>query len=282
MIQIRGKTFEQISSLPADNVERIIIQRMHESSVVYSYSSIEELSFELKLRKNIIMSARAMNQSDVKFAIFANSQCNPKFWDLTNVGGFQLRPGVRPSDAIQDIYENSSLYAFECATAKIIIYYHAVLKSMGDDLFNQYFQNLYLYSWHFDPDLQIKAIPLEQFLPGDVVYFNNPDVDPETPWWRGENAVALEDDTFFGHGLGIRTSEQMIQELNKRRKPDSNQSAYLLDQVTRPNFIHLAKLSLSPQRFAFNKIQHIVIWHNESSISCYQYLTYLNKVYSLR
>ena len=86
----------------------------------------------------------------VEFEIFANARCNPKYWDLTGVGGFQLKPDVRPSDAIQDIYNNSSLYAFECATAKVIIFYHAVLNSIGEELFNQYFKNLYLYSWHFD------------------------------------------------------------------------------------------------------------------------------------
>jgi len=151
--------------VPTDNIERIIIQRMHETSSVYSYSSIYELSFELKLRKNIILSARAMNQSDVAFAIFANARCNPKFWNLTNVGGFQLKPDVRPSNAIRDIYNNSSQYAFECATAKVIIYYHAVLNSMDAELFNRYFQNLYLYSWHSDSDLGITSIPSNNSCP---------------------------------------------------------------------------------------------------------------------
>ena len=249
------------------------------ASVYYSYSFVDEISFELKLRKNIIVSARAMNKSSVEFEIFANARCNPKYWNLTNVGGFQLKPDVRPSDAIQDIYNNSSLYAFECATAKVIIFYHAVLNSIGEELFNQYFQNLYLYSWNFDPDLGLISIPSPQFLPGDVVYFNNPDFNPETPWWRGENAVVLEDDTYFGHGLGIMTKEKVIQALNKMRKPNSNQSAYLMDRVTRPNFNHLAGLSMQFQRVTPYKIQHVVIWHNESSISFNHYLSYLYSQY---
>ena len=176
------------------------------------------------------------------------------------------------------IYNNSSLYAFECATAKVIIFYHAVLNSMGAELFNRYFQNLYLYSWHSDSDLGITSTPSQQFLPGDVVYFINPDVNPETSWWRGENAVVLEDDTYFGHGLGIMTKEKVIQSLNKTRKPNSNQSAYLMDRVTRPNFIHLARLSML-QRAAYYKIQHTVICHNESSISFDHYLSYLYSQY---
>ena len=279
MILLSGRPFKQIDSLTSDPIERIIIQRMYETSVYYSYSFVDELSFELKLRKNIIVSARAMNKSNVEFEIFANARCNPKFWNLTNVGGFQLKPDVRPSDAIQDIYNNSSLYAFECATAKVIIFYHAVLNSMGEELFNRYFQNLYLYSWHSDSDLGITSTPSQQFLPGDVVYFINPDVNPKTSWWRGENAVVLEDDTYFGHGLGIVTKEKAIQSLNKMRKPNSNQSAYLMDRVTRPNFIHLARLSMLNQRFTTYKIHHAVICHNESSISFDHYLSYLNSLY---
>lgn len=279
MILLLGRPFTNFNSVSTDNIEKIIIQRMNETSIVYSYSSIFELSFELKLRRNIIMSARAMNKSDVEFEIFANARCNPKYWSLTIVGGFQLKPNVRPSDAIRDIYNNGSLYAFECATAKVIIYYHAVLNSIGEELFNQYFQNLYLYSWHYDSDLGITSTPSKQILPGDVVYFNNPDVNPSTSWWRGENAVVLEDDTYFGHGVGIVTKEKLIQYLNKMRKPNSTQSAYLLDRVTRPNFNHLASLSTSIQRFIPYKIQYPVICHNESSISFVRYLYYLNSQY---
>lgn len=280
MIQLSGMPFQQSGMWPSGSIESVIIQRMHEDPVVYSYQSIDELSFELKLRKNIIVSARAMNQGHAQFEIFAKSRCNPQYWHLTNAGGFQLRRGVIPSDAIQDIYRNSSLYAFECATAKVIIYYHAVLNSIGEHLFNQLFQNLYLYSWHFDPDFGIQLINTDHFLPGDVVYFNNPDFDPETSWWRGENAVVLGDGTYFGHGLGIRTAEQMIQALNKRRKLGSNQSAYLTNLVTRPSFKHLAKFSMLTRGYPAYKIQNVVIHHNESSISCDRYLFYLNKVYN--
>ena len=62
MIQIAGMHFQQSGMWPSGSIESIIIQRMHEDPIVYSYQSIDELSFELKLRKNIIVSARAMNQ----------------------------------------------------------------------------------------------------------------------------------------------------------------------------------------------------------------------------
>lgn len=283
MIQLAGINFHQNDLWQATSIEGIIIQKMQEDSVVYSYQSIEELTFELKVRKNIITSARAMNDSQAQFEIFSKSRCNADYWYLTDVGGFQLKEHIRPSDAIRDIYKNSSLYAFECATAKVIIYYNAVLDSIGESLFNQFFKNLYLYSWHTDPDLGIHSIDTNNtnhFIPGDVVYFNNPDVDPRTSWWRGENAVVLEDDTYFGHGLGIKTAPQVIRALNKTRKPEATQSAYLTTYTTRPAFNHLAELSMLPRAYSGFKVQPIIIIHDECSISFAKYVYYLYTVYN--
>ncbi|MET1029684.1 protein-glutamine gamma-glutamyltransferase [Domibacillus tundrae] len=275
MIQLSGMPFQQSDRWPSGSIESMIIQRMNEDTVVYSYRSIDELSFELELRKNIIVSARAMNQSMMEFEVFANSRCNPQYWDLTRTGGFLLRLGVKPSEAIQDIYMNSSQYAFECATAKVIIYYHAVLNVIGESLFNRLFQNIYLYSWHADPDLGIKAAYTGHFLPGDVVYFENPDFDPSTPQWRGENAVVLGDGTYFGHGLGIKTADQMIHALNQMRIPGTNQSAYRTNIVTRPSFKKLAKLSMAQPGYSIHKPQHMVTHHHESSIPFDRYVFYL-------
>jgi protein-glutamine gamma-glutamyltransferase len=272
MIQLSGMPFQQSDMWLSGSIESMIIQRMIEDTVVYSYQSIGELSFELKLRKNIILSARVMNQSNVQFEIFANSRCNPQYWHLTSTGGFLLRHGVKPSDAIQDIYMNSSQYAFECATAKVIIFYQAVLNSMGESLFNQLFQNnIYLYSWQYDSELQIKAYYTDHSLPGDVVYFENPDFDPKTPHWRGENAVVLEDGTYFGHGLGIMTAEQIIHALNQTRKQGSKQSSYMTNIIGRPSFNHLAKLSMSQTGYLVHKYQQI-FHHNESSVPIDRYM----------
>ncbi|RDW20494.1 protein-glutamine gamma-glutamyltransferase [Oceanobacillus chungangensis] len=280
MIQLAGMQFQQSGMWTSDSIENVIIQRMQEDPIVHSYQSMDELSFELKLRKNIIESSRSMYQGNSQFASLENSRCNPQYWLLTDAGGFRLRDDVKPSDAIRDIYKNSSLYEFECATAIIIIYYHAVLKSIDEHLFNQLFQNLYLYSWHSESDLGIHDIKTSHFLPGDVVYFNNPDFNLETPWWRGENAVLLEDGTYFGHGIGIGNAKQMIQALNKTRMPGSNQSAYLENSVTRLSFKHLAKYSMLPRGYINHKIQPILFHHNESSISYDRYLYYLNMIYN--
>src|SRR5690606_31911583 len=127
MILISGTRLEPSTMWTNDRTERTILESMVNDPTVYSYQTVDELAFDLNLRKNIIASAKAMNQGHAQFAVFANSFCNPRYWQLSQVGGFRLRHDVYQADAIRDIFINSSLYGFECATAMIIIYYHAVL-----------------------------------------------------------------------------------------------------------------------------------------------------------
>ncbi|WP_227522031.1 protein-glutamine gamma-glutamyltransferase [Bacillus solitudinis] len=277
MIQVAGRAFSLDSTTDVGRVERVIIKQMLDSPELFSYPSMNELRFEINSRKNIMDSANEMNASQVEFTIFENARCNRSYWTLTYAGGFLLRSGVRPSDAILDIYRNGSLYAFECATAIIIIYYQAILKSIGRRRFDAIFQNLYLYSWHTDPDLELHSFYSNRFLPGDVVYFNNPAFHPNTPWYRGENAVVLSDGTFFGHGFGIMTAEQMIQFLNSQRFPESTQPAYLANEITRISPATMHKLfTLQSDRSSY-KNPKTVIHHNLCSISSIHYQFYLNK-----
>ena len=273
MIQIFGINVNTIPEnlLTTDGLERNILQAIQKDPNYYYYESLDQLKFELTLRKNIISSAVSMNGSSASFEVFSTSRCNPQFWNLTRTGGFSLKPGALPSDAIEDIYKNGSLYGFECATAMMIIYYHAVLKSINRFLFNQLFQNLYLYSWHADTDLGIHSQNIDHILPGDVIYFNNPDFDPKASWLRGENAVVLGDGTFFAHGIGIESGKEIIDFLNENRKPGSNIPAYQSNYVTRPSFKYLSQFT-APLREVFpTKFQHPVIHHNQTSIPCNQY-----------
>jgi protein-glutamine gamma-glutamyltransferase len=110
MIQLSGMPFQQSDLWSSGSIESMIIQRMIEDTVVYSYQFIGELSFELNLRKNIILSARAMNQSNVRFERFANSRCNPQYWHLTSTGGFLLRQGVKLTAFFGKILYGLSLF----------------------------------------------------------------------------------------------------------------------------------------------------------------------------
>jgi len=237
MILINGANVAAMDTSSLTELERTIIQMKQQSHTIYAYPSLDALLFELKLRSNIVKTAYALHDSDAGFATFENSKANPDFWTRLDNGGFKQKPNVQASDAINDIFVNSDLYRFECATAMVIILYKAVLDTIGERAFNTYFNQLLLYDWNVDQDLKIITVrDKNEAYPGDVLYFKNPDHDPKTPEWQGENAIMLGNDHYFGHGIGIRTAEQMIADLNKRRKPGSTTSAYLLDQVEHPDF----------------------------------------------
>ncbi|MFS0782179.1 protein-glutamine gamma-glutamyltransferase [Bacillus sp. 1P06AnD] len=279
MISINGIPYQQPNIWPIGSIEHTIFQQLIKDPSIHHYQTINDALFEIELRKNIILSARAMSRSNAEFETLEKSRGNPAYWQMTNRGGFQLKPGVWPSAAIRDIFSNSSLYAFECATAIIIIYYYAVLNTIGDALFNQLFPHLYLYSWHSSTELGVHTIDTDYFIAGDVIYFKNPDFDPNAAEWRGENTVLLEDGTFFGHGLEIGPADQIIQALNDKRKPGSTRSAYMKDAATRLSFNQLAHFSPS-QNYPFYRTEHLILHHNKSSIPFKKYVFYLNQLYA--
>jgi len=245
MIKIAGNelnTNEIIADYPSDSIEVKIINILSSSDKIYTYDSLDQLKFELNMRKNIISASRELNASYFSFRIFRRSKCNPQYWNRTDEGGFLLKDGVKPSEGIRDIFINSSQYGTECATAIVIIYYKALLNIYPEELFNEMFPNIHLMNWHYiDRDLDIGYYEnLKDYLPGDCRYFKNPDVNPVTPEWQGENAIDLGDGTYYGHGIGIETADEIIKALNDYRIEDSTESAYLLDSATRPNFKYLA------------------------------------------
>ncbi len=279
MILIAGESVSDTSVFPFKGLEETIFKRLLDDQETYSYDSPEELEFEIALRNNIVASSNLMAKGEARFETFAGTQSNPVFWQVTDTGGLLLRKDVKPSDAISDIFTNSGEYAYECATAIVMIYYHAILNTVGEQFFNKYFQELFLYSWHFDSDLVMQSTHTYHFIPGDVVYFKNPDYNPITFWWRGENAVVMGGGKYFGHGLGIKDADYIIEFLNGTRKPDSDQPAYLTDYVARPSFTHLAKLFLNQRDIVRAKNYHPIIFHNKDSISCDRYLYYLYRHY---
>jgi protein-glutamine gamma-glutamyltransferase len=227
-----------ITTLPL--LEKEIFLLKDKSTLHYIYDSTEELKFELKLRSKIIAAARSLNSSKVGFATFKTSRCNEKYWSLTAHGGFQLKKEILPSHAIQDIFTNGHEYAFECATAIVIILYKGVLDCIPENRFNVLFADLLLWVWNFDSDLRLITINSnKESYSGDILYFKNPDYSRQTPQWQGENVVKLREDLYYGHGIGIKNANEMINKLNSYRKPDSQQSAFLFEQATFPSFKYL-------------------------------------------
>lgn len=230
MIQLPPGEAAQLGSMNLTAMERELLQQKQQSPEVYSYESLAVLQFELTTRSRITEAAAALNNSGARFATFEDSYCNERYWQLQPSGAFRLRSGVAPADGIRDIFRNGRQYAFECATAMVIVLYKAVLEAIGEPSFNTYFGGLVLYDWQYDSDLRIISRTTGASYPGDVRYFNNPDFNPTNPEWRGENTIQLPGGLYYAHGLGIRRPEEILRILNMRRRPGSTRQAYLLDQ----------------------------------------------------
>lgn len=220
--------------------QREIYDHLDQSLTLFEYDSTFQLLFEIRLREQIIEAALKLKEASVAFTSFKYSKFNPIYW-TKGPRGYLLNPNVRPSDAIADIFENGEEYGFECSTAMVIIFYKAVLESIRIADFNYLFRGLLVWNWNYDPDLAIITLEGSEFIPGDVVYFMNPDF--ELPIWRGENAVVLGKGLYYGHGIGIGTADEMIEALNTLRKKDSTTSAYMLKQHSRLNFKYLSQFS---------------------------------------
>ncbi len=233
------------SEYPANSLERVIINTLAASSKTYNYATKERLQFELKLRREIVNAAEELYRSHLKFRTFYNSIRNEDYWIRKPDGGFALRPDVKPSDAIRDIYSNSHKYGTECATAMLMVYYKALLEVFPEEAFNKIFRDIYLMNWHrIEPELREVSLMQSTYdhLPGDRRYFRNPDVNPETPEWQGENVIDLGGGFYYGHGIGRYMAPMFIDSLNQNRIAYADESAYLLDSVGRPNFDRLFSL----------------------------------------
>ncbi|KIL45204.1 protein-glutamine gamma-glutamyltransferase [Jeotgalibacillus soli] len=256
MIKINQKVIDisQLNHVILSSGKFKILEFMDKYSRVYEYETISELEFELGMRLQIIQAARLLNKSGVKFATFKTSKCNEEYWRRTNKGAFELKVNVSPQTGIEDIFLNGKKYAFECATAIVIIFYKAILDTINEEQFNRLFLGLILYDWQYDQDLELIIHEGTDFLPGDCVYFNNPDYDPKTPEWQGENAIVLDDDLYFGHGIGIGTSTQIIGVLNSKRKRNFEKSSYLSNHIVGINFNHISNYRL--KKFRKNSLVH--------------------------
>ncbi len=250
MIMVSGVPLENspLSGAYSENsVEGRLLAQMTQSVVSFRYDSLQLLKFELALRAATVDAARALNRSGMDFAVFHKSKCNPDYWDRGGNGGFHLKNGAIPADAIRDIFKHGRKYATECATAMVIVYYGALLGTYQEETFNKLFSSIYLMNWHeLDPLLQEVGRPKEvaEILLGDRCYFRNPDVSPKTPELQGENVIVLPDGLYFGHGIGVVSAEQIIRVLNANRKEDATRMAYFVESsAARPDFKRLMEAS---------------------------------------
>lgn len=252
MITVSGSSLplsDITGEYPENSIERQLLEQMSKSTENYRYDTLDQLKFELSMRREIVNAAKQLNSSGMKFAVFHKSECNPDYWERTSNGGFLLKDGVKHSDAIRDIFNNGRKYGTECATAMVIVYYKALLEVLPEETFNRLFPSIYLMNWHkLDPLLRETGAPkpVADILLGDRCYFINPEVDPEVSELQGENVIILPGGLYYGHGIGITTADRIIRILNANRIEGATQSAHFIENsAARPDFKKLEKASQS-------------------------------------
>lgn len=239
MIRINNQTVkpESLFKEITNDEQKNIIKQMASYNEIYGYYNVDQLKFELQFRTNTMRAASELNNSGIKFTTFSYAFCNTKYWDRLINGGFLLKPNITPSVAILDILKNGALYATECSTVIAIALYIATLYSIGSRRFDLLFNRLYLMDWQFDEDLPVLHFYRDDFLPGDVLHFNNPDFSPKEPHWRAENVIYFGGDQYYGHGVGIQKAKTIIDFLNKKRRDNPKISAYLMTMISRPYYL---------------------------------------------
>lgn len=233
-----------------------IYEQKKNSPHTYPYQSIQHLQFEMLLRAATVEAANALSQSGLRFATFTKARCNEYYWNLTANGGFRIRNDRTPAEGIRDIFRNGRYYATECATAVVIALYKAMLDTISEAVFNRIYYNLLLYDWHPDPHLPLITQPgaAGGSYMGDLLYFSNPDFFPDTPEWRGENVIKMNENLYYGHPYGIAPAQRFIDGLNRNRIPGSFQSAYLTDEITNPNYLYLSQFATDIRSMILGKI----------------------------
>ncbi|MBI1944833.1 MAG: hypothetical protein HYS27_04010 [Deltaproteobacteria bacterium] len=209
--------------------------------------NIESALFDrVRIGAAMIGAAESMGAAKHEFALIKDHTFNDKYWTPEGNGTFKLKPGVKPSEAFDDIFKDPKKYKFECATGLVIMQYKAMRDLLGKDDFDRVFPKLRVGPWQTEAgyDKHVKfdggsteATPERrgEVRAGDYGYFKNWDVsdDARKRGWQGENVVYLGEVNgermFFGHPFGIASEKTIVDYLNSERNPGSTRSASYLD-----------------------------------------------------
>lgn len=236
-----------------------------ENAEVFALDAL--LADRVRVAAAMVEAAYEMDAAGHPFELARTHAFSETFWQIEKEGHgvFALKEGVRPSDAMNDIFENPYDYGFECATALVIVYYRAVQRALGDEDFDRVFTKMRIGPWSYDRKLRralFQRTPLSRYkaapdhfdntLPGDYAYIRNWDVSPESKkmGWQGENLIVLPNGLVYGHPFGISTVDTVIDYLNMHRNPGSTESASFqqVEQRLRPSVLEHDLLAEPPTR----------------------------------
>jgi protein-glutamine gamma-glutamyltransferase len=196
---------------------------------------------DLAFRQAVVNAACALAAGGADFsASDKTDKVNSHYWGLGYGGKMSARKFMadgtlgKPSEALNDIFMNGKQYAFECATAMMVIYHKAILDHVGAKAFDAMFSDpgmLNFFRWERkDQDfvdverLVHKPVPLH---PGSHYYYENPDASPENSAFRGENVIYLGNGRFYAHGVigksgtYVVTEKELLKSLSSLRRRGS-------------------------------------------------------------
>ncbi|MFO0729021.1 MAG: hypothetical protein U1E65_34900 [Myxococcota bacterium] len=217
---------------------------------------------QARVSKGMIDAAEKMHGAGISFQLIKNHKANPDFWTVESYSGtLTLKPGVKPSDALNDMIAHGDKYGFECATGLVATYYQAMLDILGPKDFDRIATDLRIGPWDMEDDLSRLMIETHpdggynsevslkdqgKLLPGGYYYFRNWDVTDEARarGWQGENVIYLGEGKFYGHGIGMGPGSDFVTKLKNESKPDGKTPSLL--NLHRYLSTDVLKLDLDP------------------------------------
>lgn len=217
---------------------------------------------QARVSKAMVDASEKMHAAGISFQLIKNHKANPDFWNVDASGTLTLKPGVKASDAINDMLSNNGKYGFECATGLVATYYVAMLDVLGPKDFDRVASDLRIGPWDMENDLERLMIEThpdggwnaevalknpDKLLPGGYYYFRNWDVTDEARarGWQGENVIYLGGGKFYGHGIGLGPGSDFVTKLKAESKPDGKTPSLL--NLHRYLSTDVLKLDLDPQ-----------------------------------
>jgi hypothetical protein len=217
-----------------------VIKYLDKQTGEWKVRLVGEDFFDFESRAKTVDAANAfhegMSSGRLKFqGDMAQQQFNPEFWEPKVIDGkqfWQVKPGVNPSDAINDVFNGGS-YAIDCAASINLVLLKAKMDTIGVDKFNSNYNGLALHGWdtgvdpygtgilQFDSDGPLDGHSgdvhnndgsADNLRPGDFTYFRNLGVEYGSSDNQGENALYVGRDAngepvFFGNPIGMSRGE---------------------------------------------------------------------------
>jgi protein-glutamine gamma-glutamyltransferase len=249
-LEVEGETITAASAYYRKTIgktERAIIDAMMQSKTRFVRSE-KEIDLEIRFRSNMVKAAQAINDRAPMFPErgenFIEAPGASKFWGPDEEGNFGrgLHYKGEPykhsfSEAIDELWATTSGLKCDCSAALTLVYLRALRDTLGKEEFDLLWSNFQaIYKTiprvsqrggNFTPGyFNVSGGPpiggladryYTDHLPGDWSAFENKDVTPNFDWaWGAENVIVMPDDKFYGHGIGIKSREVMLDELAKR------------------------------------------------------------------